>query len=134
MKNCVSDTHALIWYLFALPQLSKTAKDFLDEVANTGGSIFVSTISVVEIIYLSEKNRLSGNVLARINSVIQTPNGVIVPVNLSYAIAQDLASIPRAVVPDMPDRIISATALHLGLPLITRDRNISRLSLIQTIW
>ena len=29
--------------------------------------------------------------------------------------------VPRDVVPDMPDRIIAATALYLGLPLVTRD-------------
>ncbi len=35
--------------------------------------------------------------------------------------------------PDMPDRIIGATALHLGLPLITRDGKI-RASDLRTIW
>jgi len=41
--------------------------------------------------------------------------------------------VPRAEVPDMPDRIIAATALHLGLPLISRDRKI-QLAGLQTIW
>lgn len=101
MTSCVADTHALIWYLFALPELSHIAKAFLDEVADSGGSIFVPTISIVEITYLSEKNRLANNVLPRVISAIQTPNGAVVPVNLSYAISQSLASIPRAIVPDM---------------------------------
>ena len=39
----------------------------------------------------------------------------------------------RAQVPDMPDRIIAATALSLGLPLVTRDGRI-RDSGIRTIW
>lgn len=134
MTSCVADTHALIWYLFALPDLSQKAKDFFDEVSNSGGSIFVPTISIVEITYLSEKNRLSNNVLPRVLSAIQTPNGAVVPISLSYAISQSLASIPRTIVPDMPDRIISATALHLGLPLVTCDRSISRLTTVKTIW
>jgi PIN domain nuclease of toxin-antitoxin system len=33
----------------------------------------------------------------------------------------------------MPDRIIAATALHLSVPLITRDRKIHASS-IETIW
>jgi len=33
----------------------------------------------------------------------------------------------------MPDRIIAATALHLGVPLISRDRRIS-LSAVATVW
>jgi predicted nucleic acid-binding protein len=33
----------------------------------------------------------------------------------------------------MPDRIIAATALHLGVPVITRDRKI-RASNLKSIW
>jgi predicted nucleic acid-binding protein len=34
----------------------------------------------------------------------------------------------------MGDRIIAATALYLGLPLVTKDHKIRELSIIQTIW
>ena len=44
-----------------------------------------------------------------------------------------LLDISREAVPDMPDRVIAATALSLGVPLISRDRKI-RESQIQTIW
>jgi predicted nucleic acid-binding protein len=54
-----------------------------------------------------------------------------VPVDES--IANVLPQISREVVPDMPDRIIAATALHLNLPLITRDRRLQA-SGIPTIW
>jgi PIN domain nuclease of toxin-antitoxin system len=33
----------------------------------------------------------------------------------------------------MPDRIIAATANHLNLPLVTRDRKI-RSSKVKTVW
>jgi len=33
----------------------------------------------------------------------------------------------------MPDRIIAATALHLGLPLVTRDQRIAAAG-IKTVW
>jgi PIN domain nuclease of toxin-antitoxin system len=33
----------------------------------------------------------------------------------------------------LPDRIIVATALHLGVPLISRDRQI-QLAEVETIW
>ena len=39
----------------------------------------------------------------------------------------------RQDVPDMPDRIIAATALHLGVPLISRDGKI-KASAVPTIW
>jgi predicted nucleic acid-binding protein len=41
--------------------------------------------------------------------------------------------IARSDVPDMPDRIIAATALYLAIPIISRDRKI-RASDLTTIW
>jgi predicted nucleic acid-binding protein len=45
-----------------------------------------------------------------------------------------LRRIPRAVVPDMPDRIIAATALKLGCPLLSVDSRISALEEIDVVW
>ena len=132
--DCVTDTHALIWYLYAMPELSADAKNFMDNVAASGGYIFVPTISFVEITYLAKKGRLGANVLPRINSAIQTPNNVLKPIELTHQITLSLAQIPRLTVPDMPDRIIAATALHLNLPLVTKDHKIQKLQSIQTIW
>ena len=44
-----------------------------------------------------------------------------------------LHQVERDQVPDMPDRIIAATALTLGVPVISRDSKI-RLSSVATIW
>ncbi len=41
--------------------------------------------------------------------------------------------VPRSEVPDMPDRIIAATALYLKVPLISRDARI-RAANLDTIW
>jgi predicted nucleic acid-binding protein len=57
---------------------------------------------------------------------------VVVPLDL--AIAQTLRQVPRDIVPEMPDRIIAATAQYLNLPLVTRDLRIQALTTIQTIW
>jgi PIN domain nuclease of toxin-antitoxin system len=54
-----------------------------------------------------------------------------IPVTL--AIARTLTSVDVAKIPDMPDRIIAATAVHLKLPIISRDGKI-RLSGLQTVW
>ena len=134
MANIVVDTHALIWYLYAMPELSANAKKHLDNAAASGGYIFVPAISFVEITYLSEKGRLGANVLPRIDAAMQAAKSVLKPFELTYKITQTLAQIPRQTVPDMPDRIIAATALHLNLPLVTKDRQIQALPSIQTIW
>jgi len=58
---------------------------------------------------------------------------VLVEVPLDRYVAQALNHIARTEVPDMPDRIIAATALYLGIPLISRDGRIETSSLT-TIW
>jgi len=54
-------------------------------------------------------------------------------VPLSESIARCVALIPRESVPDMPDRIIAATALQVGVPLVTRDGRI-RASGLDVVW
>ena len=132
--DCVSDTHSTIWYLFASPELSTIAKNHLDAVSASGGYIYIPTISFVEITYLAERNRLGANVLPTINAAIQMPNSVLKPIELTYSIAFSLNQTSRSIVPDMPDRIIAATALQLNLPLVTKDEKIRKLATIQTIW
>ena len=132
--SCVADTHALIWYLYAMPELSANAKSIMDKTAASGGYIFVPTISLVEITYLAEKGRLGANVLPRVNGAIQMANSVLKSIELTHQITISLSQIPRQTVPEMPDRIIAATALHLNLPLGTKDHKIRALQNIKTIW
>jgi PIN domain nuclease of toxin-antitoxin system len=117
-----------------MPELSANAKNYMDNAAASGGSIYVPTISFVEITYLAEKGRLGTNVLPRINAMIQVPNSVLKPFDLTHQVTIALSQIPRQTVPEMPDRIIAATALHLNLPLVTKDHKIQALQNIRTIW
>lgn len=54
-------------------------------------------------------------------------------VPLNRLVAEALEFVQRTEVPDLPDRIVAATALALKVPLISRDRKI-RASQVQTIW
>jgi len=44
-----------------------------------------------------------------------------------------MLDVPRVDIPDMPDRIVAATALYFGVPVISRDGRI-RVSNVQTVW
>ena len=52
---------------------------------------------------------------------------------MAAVLVDALGQVHRDEVPDVPDRIIAATALALGVPLFSRDRKI-RASQVQTIW
>lgn len=134
MPSVVADTHTLIWYIFELPRLSTTALTALEQAVNEGNFIYFSAITIVEISYLIERGRLAGEVLARVLNAADDPNVGILLAPLDRNISATIQQIDRATVPDMPDRIIAATALSLNLPLVTRDAKIQGLTTIQTIW
>jgi PIN domain nuclease of toxin-antitoxin system len=133
MPRAVADTHTVIWYLKANPQLSPSARLVIDDAAAVGDSIIVSAITFIEITYLVEKGRIDADTLDVLLLAVSRPNAVLVEAPVDRSIALALQSVPRSEVPDMPDRIIAATAVAYGVPVISRDGKI-RLSRIQTIW
>jgi len=52
---------------------------------------------------------------------------------LDEDVAMKVMEVPRQDVPDLPDRVIAATALLRGVPVLSRDDRI-RSSSIKTIW
>jgi PIN domain nuclease of toxin-antitoxin system len=133
MAAVVVDTHAAVWYLLNAQSLSSNAQKAMDEAVQAGDPVYVSSISLVEVVYLVEKGKLPAVVLDRLTHALSEPDSgfVIAPVNLAVALA--ILQISRETVPDMPDRIIAATAFHLSLPLVTRDSKIAKTG-ITTIW
>jgi PIN domain nuclease of toxin-antitoxin system len=133
MTGVVADTQAIGWYLLAANELSAAAREAMEAALAAGEPIHVPAISLVEIVYLVEERRLAPATLEKLGRVLGDPNSAIRLEPLDLGVIQRLADVPREQVPDMPDRIIAATALHLGLPLVTRDRRI-QVEHLQTIW
>ena len=134
MPTVVADTHAIIWYLFDQNKLSINAFNALDNSVNQGGQIYISAISLIEITYLIEKGRLTPEVSIRLNQAIQDIQTGLELVPIDFLITSNLNKIDRETVPDMPDRIIAATALALDLPLVTCDTKIQKLKNPVIIW
>jgi PIN domain nuclease of toxin-antitoxin system len=109
MGAVMSDTHAAVWYIVEPQSL------------------------MVEINYLVEKVRLSSAVLQRLIGALRDANSALTVSPLDFNIALAVKHVSRSSVPHMPDRIIAAAALHLNLPLVTRDLRIQAAG-VQTIW
>jgi PIN domain nuclease of toxin-antitoxin system len=131
--RAVADTHAVIWYVFDDPRLSPTARTEMDMAVANGEQIAVSSISLLEMVYLVDKGRIAAAVFDGVLQALDDPNPMLLEVFCDRSIAQTMRLVDRAQVPDLPDRIIAATAVHLGVPLISRDGKI-RASSITTIW
>lgn len=129
----VADTHTALWYLHKNPRLSVTARTFMDDAAQAGHDIALSPISLAEIVYLVEKNRLPVSAYEDLRVALADPEYVIEEAPFTADVVEALRQVPRAEVSDMPDRIVAATAVYLRVPVISRDGRI-RSSNIQTVW
>jgi PIN domain nuclease of toxin-antitoxin system len=129
----VADTHAAVWHLFDDERLSGSASCFIDQAASAGNRIVVSAISLAEIVYLMEENRLPQNAYADLKGALDDPDHVLKEAPCTVEIVDAMARIPRGDVPDMPDRIVAATALYFDVPVISRDGRI-RAAILKTVW
>jgi len=130
MSDAVTDTHALIWYLEDSPRLSSTANQTFEQCDRGEIVIYIPTICLIEIIYLQEKGRIAPELL---DAELLAGNSGFILADLTAEVVNVLATVLRTAVPDLPDRIIAATAFHLGLPLISCDRRMP-LTGISLIW
>ncbi len=134
MSSIVIDTHTLIWYLTQSLKISPTAIDRINQTNQNNLPILIASITLIELIYLSEKQRIPAFPLQQFFIELDNPDSPFSIIPLTLDIAQSLRQIPRNEVPELPDRIIAATAHALNLPLITCDHKIRACTVIQTIW
>ncbi len=133
MIAAIADTHAAIWYLFSDPRLGKSASAFIDDTIAKGDHIGISAISIAEMVYLIEKGRIPARALNDLYAATADPKAVLQHVALDEGIALKMTEVPRQDLPDLPDRVIAATALFFSLPVLSRDSRM-RSSHIRTIW
>ena len=133
MIALVLDTHSAIWLLHADARLSPLARERIESATRQQAQVAISSITLVEVAYLEEKGRIPAGTLQGVLALLDRPEPSLVEIPVSRDIVASLLAISRETVPDMPDRVIAATAMSLGVPLVSRDGKI-RDSHVQTIW
>lgn len=129
----IVDTHALIWHLEGKPTLGRKAKAVIDSPRS---ELVLPIIALAEAVFIIEKGRTSiPTVSDLLNDVFSDPRIEIYP--LSFEILQ--ASLTLAAVPEMHDRLIVATGIHLqnlgeNVEIITKDNEIIVASLLPVVW
>jgi PIN domain nuclease of toxin-antitoxin system len=114
------DTHALMWLMSDDPKLGTKAKEAIRS-AYREKRARISAITPWEIALLVSKNRLNlgKDVLVWILEALEIPGVRLVPLEPEIAIAS--TRLPFEIHADPADRILVATARHLGATLVTAD-------------
>lgn len=133
MTDLVLDTHTSFWYLANDARLSRLALKTIRAAVSARKRCFVPSICLVEATYLVERNRIPESSYRLLEDALENPESNLAISPLDFLVTRAIGRIPRQEVPDLPDRVIAATALALGLPLVTRDGKI-RASGIKTVW
>ncbi len=135
MEQFVADTNALIWHLTQDPLLGEGAKKTLLRADRGEVIIHIPAISLFEMIYLTERPDppISRSQVEQLLEQLM-PDGSYRIAALDEQVIRHGFEIPRAQVPDMPDRAIAATALALGFPLLTKDKRLHNWRGVPLVW
>ena len=126
----VADTMALVWQLQGGRKLGLQARKILAEAEQERHTIAISGVTLMEVLYLSERGRISVDLVTLENLLAQSSNYVVIPVG--FEVASATAAIDD--IPELHDRVIAGTAAWLSIPILTNDPVITASRHVQTIW
>ncbi len=119
MDSFVTDTQALVKFMMGKKVINDRSHKAYQSADKGESIIIIPAIVLMEMLYLFEKNRIDVGLL-QTEELFKSQNYQFEP--LSFDILKTAAEIKD--IPELHDRLISATARYLDLPLITNDPEI----------
>ncbi|MHB8733671.1 MAG: type II toxin-antitoxin system VapC family toxin [Terriglobales bacterium] len=132
MKSAVVDAHALIWLAGQERRLGQRARRFFAAVERGQAVVCVPTVVLVEMGEASHRGRIvfPEGFEAWLERLALSPQHRIVDLTLAVVWrAQELYGIP-----ERSDRLVAATAMELGCPVITGDAAIQASGKVAVLW
>ncbi len=130
MKSYVIDTHALLWFLTGNKNISEKSRKILIQSQSEDVQILISSIVLAEIVYILNKKKINLNIIELLNIISKSSSYRVVPFDLP--VFKEMLGLPNNL--EMHDRIIAATSLYYKSPLISKDRELHKLSDLKIIW
>lgn len=125
----LADTIVVIRHFSKSGSLSRNVRSVLNGVSKGTNRLLISVISFVEILYLSEKNRININFDELKNRIEPLDNYEII--DLSVDIIETAKKVQGL---ELHDRLIVATAKYFNIPILTSDQEIRKYKGIESIW
>jgi PIN domain nuclease of toxin-antitoxin system len=126
------DTHVAAWLALEPSRISRKARAAIDDARASATGLGLADISLWELAMLVSKGRI--RLTVSLESFLTEIENRFVIVPLRAQVCVRALSLPAAYPKDPADRIIAATALVEGVPLLTADHQIQRSKTVETIW
>jgi len=126
----VTDTHALIWFLTMPEKLGLLAKKAFEEAEEGKATIIIPTIVLAELLYLLEKKKANKDFGKIVEKVEKSSNYTVA--SLDMEVLKRVEIIKN--IPELHDRIITATALIFNAKIITKDSQIAKSKNVGVVW
>jgi len=128
----IADTHIIVWDRLAPDRLTPKARKAISQ-ADRDHKIMICEISLWEIAMLIKKGRMVTDVpfIELMRDILDSRNYVL------QGISPEIASLATEMTidtKDPADKLIAATSIILGLPLISADRFMHKSTEVRTIW
>ncbi len=125
----LADTVAIIRHFANVGKIGKAAKLILQDADSGKNTILISIISIVEILYLSERNKIPLDFEDVRRKLLPLDNYRIV--DLDFDIVETAKTVQGL---ELHDRLIVSTSLSLNVPIVTSDQIIKNSGLVDVIW
>jgi PIN domain nuclease of toxin-antitoxin system len=110
-------------------KIGKAAKLILQDADSGKNTILISIISIVEILYLSERNKIPLDFEDVRRKLLPLDNYRIV--DLDFDIVETAKTVQGL---ELHDRLIVSTSLSLNVPILTSDQIIKDSGQVDVIW
>jgi len=120
------DTVTIIRHFSAMGRIGEKAREILNSSEN---SFIISVISLMEIMYLSEKNRIGISLTDTFAEIESSSLYSIIDLTPEILKIAEVTAFR-----ELHDRLILSTAKWLDIPLISSDKSFQGIEGIQLIW
>ena len=132
-RVAVTDSHALIWYAVGPGRrLGRAARALFARAERGEATIYVPAFVLVEVAEVSRRGGLRFDLgFSRWARALFGAGGF-VAADLTADVVLEAEGLYA--IRERGDRLIAATAVHLDVPLITRDPALARVPSLTTVW
>lgn len=126
------DTHVVIWLALNPEKISQKAIRAIKDARKRGGGLAISGITLYEIACLAARNRVAFQ--GPVGSFLDEVEKRFAVKPITSRICVETMSLPISYPKDPMDRMIGATAVVEGMPLVTADIQIQNSGAVPSIW